>query len=40
MPAVERSVVVPTLERGLALDDVDNEIGLVERVTGIIPPAR
>lgn len=39
MPGVERPVVVPTLERGLALDDVDSEIGLAERVIGI-PPAR
>lgn len=40
MPGVERSVVIPTLEQVLALDDVDSEFGLAERVTGIILPIR
>lgn len=40
MPGVERSAVIPTLERDLALDGVDGEFGLAERVIGIIPPAR
>jgi hypothetical protein len=36
MPGIKRSVVLPTLERGLALDGVD----WAERVIGTILPAR
>lgn len=40
VPGVGRSVVVPTLERGLALDGVDGEFELTERVIGTILLAR